>query len=314
MNYLFFDIECSDGKHMCSFGYVLANDKFEVLEKKDIVMNPESRFVLSANGKRPKISLAYSEDYFKKQKTFDHFYSKIKKILMKDNQLLFGHSILSDFHFLLYACNKYKLDEFKLTGYDIQKLYQDVSKADHVQSLENILIGLGENVEKITFHKSCDDAYATMLVAKDICEKKNQSLEELLNQYKDCFVDGRNLQVRKKNKSFNEEVEALRKEYLKVEKGVVAFDETFKKYSRKSQLELIKLLFKKGYNFTQKISECSFFITDRKNSNRECYCDRLIKNNYLIKKVELKYFFRNQELLDKILKSSFEYKKVKKTV
>lgn len=33
MNYLFFDIECCDGAHICEFGYVLTNDKFEVLDR-----------------------------------------------------------------------------------------------------------------------------------------------------------------------------------------------------------------------------------------------------------------------------------------
>lgn len=34
MKYLFFDIECCDGNHMCSFGYVIVNNNFEILEKK----------------------------------------------------------------------------------------------------------------------------------------------------------------------------------------------------------------------------------------------------------------------------------------
>lgn len=42
MRYLFFDIECSEGKSMCSFGYVLTDEKFRILEKDDILMNPEA--------------------------------------------------------------------------------------------------------------------------------------------------------------------------------------------------------------------------------------------------------------------------------
>ena len=37
MKYLSFDIECCDGKHICEFGYVIVDEKFntidEVLEK-----------------------------------------------------------------------------------------------------------------------------------------------------------------------------------------------------------------------------------------------------------------------------------------
>ena len=46
MNYLFFDIECADGTHMCSFGYVLVDEKFNILEKDDILINPKCAFRL----------------------------------------------------------------------------------------------------------------------------------------------------------------------------------------------------------------------------------------------------------------------------
>ena len=47
-SYLFFDIECANcfdgvGK-MCSFGYVLVNEEFEILDEDDVVMNPEAEF------------------------------------------------------------------------------------------------------------------------------------------------------------------------------------------------------------------------------------------------------------------------------
>ena len=46
MKYLFFDIECWDGNHICSFGYVIINSDFEILEKRDLVINPEKVFKL----------------------------------------------------------------------------------------------------------------------------------------------------------------------------------------------------------------------------------------------------------------------------
>ena len=77
--YLFFDIECSNGYNICSFGYVLVSEKMRVVDKKDIVINPESKFVLGQKGHRAKIKLAYPEEYFFKQDTFPAFYGKIKK-------------------------------------------------------------------------------------------------------------------------------------------------------------------------------------------------------------------------------------------
>ena len=48
MEFLFFDVECANcfggvGK-MCSFGYVLVDSEFNVIETDDIVMNPEAPF------------------------------------------------------------------------------------------------------------------------------------------------------------------------------------------------------------------------------------------------------------------------------
>ena len=85
MRYLFFDIECSDGLHICSFGYIVINDNFEILEKEDIVINPQWKFKLGRDGFDPRIHLAYDTQTFAKQKPFPYHYEKIKKLLTLPN-------------------------------------------------------------------------------------------------------------------------------------------------------------------------------------------------------------------------------------
>ena len=46
MRYLTFDIECCDGKHICEFGYVITDEKFNIIKKSVITINPESKFNL----------------------------------------------------------------------------------------------------------------------------------------------------------------------------------------------------------------------------------------------------------------------------
>lgn len=187
MKLLFFDIECSNGHDICSFGYVLTDLKFKVLKKEDIVINPESKIVLSASGKRAKIQLAYSQDYFNKQNPFDYFYPKLKALLTNRKHILFGHSIKSDFYYLNYACRRYNLPLLSLQGYDTQKLHQKIYKPKHVESLETIVDQLG--IEKdFLYHKSSEDALATMLICKTICEENNINLDTLKSQYSDCAV------------------------------------------------------------------------------------------------------------------------------
>ena len=48
MKYLFFDIECANcfnniGK-ICEFGYVMTDEKFKVLDKNLILINPNTKF------------------------------------------------------------------------------------------------------------------------------------------------------------------------------------------------------------------------------------------------------------------------------
>lgn len=48
MNYLFYDIECANsfggtGK-ICSFGYVLTNENFEVITEDDVLINPNDKW------------------------------------------------------------------------------------------------------------------------------------------------------------------------------------------------------------------------------------------------------------------------------
>lgn len=45
MRYLFFDIECCNGRDICEFGYVITDTEFNVLEKNDFTINPEKNSI-----------------------------------------------------------------------------------------------------------------------------------------------------------------------------------------------------------------------------------------------------------------------------
>ena len=198
--YLFFDIECSNGYNICSFGYCLVGEQLKVLAKKDLIINPENRFVLAKKGNRPKIELAYPEELFYKQDNFKAFYETIKKLLVEDGLVLFGHSVQSDFHFLKYACDRYNLPYLEIKAYDTQLIYKRAFQREHVESLEKILEQLDFETDRITFHKSCDDALATFYVAREICWQKGITMEEFLQEYKDCQLESRTIEEGKKIK------------------------------------------------------------------------------------------------------------------
>ena len=98
MKYLSFDIECADGGKatICSFGYVIADEQFNVLKKEDIVMNPEGKFDLEGRAGRPDVKLAYSKERFLRAPKFPHFYTRIKALLENGEYCVIGHSVADD--------------------------------------------------------------------------------------------------------------------------------------------------------------------------------------------------------------------------
>ena len=96
MRYLFFDIECCDGKHICEFGYVITDENFNPLEKKDITINPKAKFNLTGRPNRPDIKLFYSEEFYYSSPEFPVFYDEIKRLLEYDEQIIMGHAISND--------------------------------------------------------------------------------------------------------------------------------------------------------------------------------------------------------------------------
>ena len=77
MNYLIFDIECCDGKHICEFGYVITNEKFEVLDKQVLTINPEKPFNLTGRKNQDDLILFFSQEEYYNGPTFPTFYDKI---------------------------------------------------------------------------------------------------------------------------------------------------------------------------------------------------------------------------------------------
>ena len=188
LRYLFFDIEASEGRSMCSFGYVLTDENFCILKKEDILINPEAQFCTQARSKKKReegkgIRLAYPEKVFRKSPVFSKVYDKIKEILEKDGQTIIGFSHSNDVRYLCTACKRYKMPYFTYKFFDIQDVYREYSGITDQISLEKIINELGVDIGNYTLHKSDDDAEISMLVAKALCEKTSVTLSGLIEKY-----------------------------------------------------------------------------------------------------------------------------------
>ena len=97
---LSFDIESCNGNSkeasLCSFGYCLTDENFNILEQKDIIVNPASKRFTLLNFKGTKgIKLAYEE--------------KINNLEYKLDEYLGQNQVLLD-----YIQSKIKIDEEKV--------------------------------------------------------------------------------------------------------------------------------------------------------------------------------------------------------
>ncbi len=175
MRYLFFDIECCDGSHICEFGYVLTDEKFRILEKREIPINPELPF-LSLGG----LKLAHPKSYYKAAKGFDEVYAEIGAVLNQGDEI-FGFAADNDVDFLRTACMRYGKKTYEFTVNDVQLLYRDVKTPDgQVTSLEKAATALEVEMADC-LHKSDDDALLTMRVAKAL--SKETGMPSLLARY-----------------------------------------------------------------------------------------------------------------------------------
>ncbi len=195
MNYTFFDIECCDGVHICSFGYLQTTTSFKSLTKADILINPEMRFHLGPRNKTT-LKLSYPNDMFFRQPPFPHFYGKLRKLLLNRNTILIGFSIGNDFNFINLACERYKLKQLNLRGFDVQKLHKIITNDNEVKSLEKVAEMHNITNRRLRLHKSCDDAELTMYILRKICKELNLTFAEIMNKHPDCIVQSK-IYVRK---------------------------------------------------------------------------------------------------------------------
>lgn len=241
MKYVFFDIECANCFHghgkICSFGYVITDERFKILEKKDILINPHSKFQFFGRKNRPCIVLGYDEKTFNSSPDFIHFYKKIRSILTAKHTINFGFSVLSDASYIKSECTRYAKEMFDYEFIDIQQIYTDYKGLENPSSLIKCATEYGVT-ESQEVHKSDDDSYFTMRVLKGLCEETGLSVPELIEKYPLC-----------KGRCINGEIES---EYLK-----------YKEQQRSSKLsKMEKLTGSHRTNWVYRIKENSDELND----------------------------------------------------
>ena len=184
MRYLFFDIECADGKRaICEYGYVLTDEKFKIIRKGNILMDPECQFNLTGRPGQADLVLTYPYSEYYKHPPFYDSYETIKNLMTQKDLLIFGHAVNNDIGFLFKDCNRYKLPLFDYIAFDIQKMLPVFNKQNkRYTSLETASVDLvpAEIKSELKDHRACDDAMKTMLVFKAMVEDLEFTPKDLI--------------------------------------------------------------------------------------------------------------------------------------
>ncbi len=190
MNLVFFDIECAcvhkTYAKICAFGYVICDEKFNILEKEEILINPKGRFELTDRKGEKGIVLPYEYGEFSKHPAFPTVYPSIKALLEDKNNVVIGHAVLNDVKYLNLETRRFKLPSFDFSFSDSQLIFMSYANDfSHQFGLEHIAGELG--VEFVP-HRAVDDAYATMRVIEAMCRERGCDYNGLKSAL--CITDG----------------------------------------------------------------------------------------------------------------------------
>ena len=288
MKYLFFDIECCDGVHICEFGYVLTNDTFEILDRGLFLINPEREFNLTGRQGQRDLHLHFSEEEYYNSPLFAEYYDRIKNLLESKDQLVIGHAISNDAEFLRTACRIYKRPPINFEFYDSQKMYSEFFNNKGQISLENA--GKKLHLEKVNYlHKSDDDAFLTMTLVQTMCKlmelplerfillcptakgeskwnKIHYFLEDFNEIVKAIATSGRWISYKKKGKCIKEFAEKVRPQgdiiNSKLTGKKICFSPIFEREKTILCLKLIQLIANNGGTYNTKVSENQYYVKD----------------------------------------------------
>jgi len=307
--YLFYDLE-SGNEHdglggICSFGYVLTNDSFDILESDDIIINPELK---KWDWYALKNILPYKKDCYEQMSNFPKAYDKIKRLFALDDLIVINHAIGNDIILLEQTCKRYKLELFNYAYYDSCELYRKIKgrkNHDNLDTISKEVCGLEERKS----HTSLDDAERVYLIMKTLCFDEQTSLVNLFEKYgfkakRTTDIDERNIIDFKNNKTHDSNNNRLFNKWIKrtkIKKDIeseynglsFSISSDYENHHFKEMLFIISLSAKLGMKYSIKPSECDIFATVKDdNSSRARSINEAKENGKEIKIIDINDFLK----------------------
>ena len=331
IKYLIFDLEYASSTggvcKICEFGYVVTNEKFDIIKKGNFIIDPYINR-RDWDWRVVKTILTRPIYVYEKSSRFDEYYDDIYD-LINSVDYIFGHSLDGDAKALNDDCKRYELSSIDFAIYDIKQLYKEYSSIKRDVSVTEILDNLGIQGDAKT-HDAEADAYNTMLELKGMLESLDLSLEDLItlcpdvkNQNSNYIVESiaRNQKKReeKLKESFSSEgtnrmyghndnkIRFLQfldnvKPTKEIEKSLdglkFSISINYEENHYKQMLNIVQMLSNLGATYIMKASLADYFITydvlNEDGTIRTCsksrYVNQAINNGSNIKIISFKEF------------------------
>ena len=183
MKYLAFDIEAANGymlSSICSVGIVIADDNFNVISRRNIWINPKTKYNLNGTRANVGIDLGLDKALLDASPDFSQVYNELKALLTDTQYVVVGHAVDSDVRMLNEACKRYRLPSIDFKFICSQLLYKLYRGDKEVKGLGKIADDIGIHFHQ---HNSEEDAYASMLTLKFLVRDSGLSVDQLLAKY-----------------------------------------------------------------------------------------------------------------------------------
>ena len=317
MRYLFFDLEYASSKNrsikICEFGYVVTDEFFEIIERGNIIINPDiSRREWDWFAVKKILTRKVSE--YESHAKFKKFYSQIKRVIY-NSEYVFGHTINGDVKALNDECKRYNYPSLNFEFYDVKEIYKKHKHINSDVSLSNIMSDLNI-VGSTPEHDAEIDALNTMLCLKEILKKQKICLRNLLEKYSDLRDYNENYlvdsienprinlnkieEILKGNSNnsmvkgslalkifcmFLDNVSPNTNEEKTMGGYVVSITENYETSHYRQMLNIVQLLVNKGAKYVCRIKQCNMLVSypSDKEEERLKYANKLNKEGKNIK-------------------------------
>ena len=129
--------------------------------------------------------LTYDVNMYKQSLDYKHYFKIIEPLFTDKDIMIFGHTVDRDIKYLNDEAKRYGLPFFDCKFYDAKYMYNTFAGTHDESGVSKICTELGVALPAHE-HRSVDDAYATMLIVKEICNRMNVDVHALIEQCEDC--------------------------------------------------------------------------------------------------------------------------------